>query len=142
MSVSTFNMQYRSIFYFLPAGKCLNNEWLISDKLPIKGYEKLKLNHRFLYHMMASDVFVLLFCLSFMLICTVTFSVITFVNLLEFLFRTPWYFSFAFWLFGDSLRELISVLHKIYIEYLLQKVAKRKYSSIITCCVELFYSEV
>jgi hypothetical protein len=113
VSVSTFNMKYRSIFYILPAGKCLNNEWLISDKLPINGYEKLKLNHRFLYHMMASDVFVLFFCFTFMLICTVTSSVITFVNLLEFLFRNPWCSSFAFWLFGDSLREL-SLLPSVY----------------------------
>jgi len=50
----------------------------------------MNLSHSFLYHMMASDVFVLLFCFTIMLIYTVTFSFILIVSILEFLFGTPW----------------------------------------------------
>lgn len=40
----------------------------------------LSLRNRFLYDMMASDLFVLLFCFTIMLICTVTFSFILIVK--------------------------------------------------------------
>jgi hypothetical protein len=70
----------------------------------------LSLRHRFLYHMMASNVFVMLSCFTIMINCTVMFSFILIVSILEFLFGTPWNSAFVFWLFGNLLRELSLLL--------------------------------
>ena len=70
----------------------------------------LSLRHCFFHHIMASDVFVLLFCFTIMLICTVAFSFILIVSILEFFFGTPWCSAFVFWLFGELLRELSLLL--------------------------------